>query len=99
MTSWFTKPTAALYAAGVAGVQLVVAFVTHRGWIRSGRFGYFRAASAERAAAEQPSCGEVVTLEEAVALKPTYPSIDAAGAARAQPQPVRRGGAPRARHG
>jgi amino acid transporter/nucleotide-binding universal stress UspA family protein len=74
VTSWFTKPTAAAYAAGVAGVQLIVAFVTHRGWIRSGRFGYFRAASAERAAAEQPSCGEVVTLEEAVALKPTYPS-------------------------
>ena len=74
VTSWFTKPTAALYAAGVAGVQLVVAFVTHRGWIQPGRFGFIRASSAERAASEQPSCGEVVTLEEAVALKPSYPS-------------------------
>ena len=74
VTSWFTKPNAALYGAGVTGIQLVVAFVTHRGWIRSGRFGFIRAASAERAASDQPSCGEVVTLEEAVSLKSAYPS-------------------------
>ncbi|HET6147569.1 MAG TPA: universal stress protein [Polyangia bacterium] len=74
VTSWFTKPHAAIYAAVVTGVQLVIALATHRGWIRSGRFGYIRAASAERAASEQPSCGEVVTLEEAVSLKFAYPS-------------------------
>ncbi|HVR62436.1 MAG TPA: APC family permease [Polyangia bacterium] len=74
VTSWFTKPVAALYAAGVTGLQLLVAFVTQRGWIRSGRFGFLRAATAERAAADQPGCGEVVTLAEALALKATYPS-------------------------
>jgi Universal stress protein family len=74
VTSWFTKPGAALYAAGVTGLQLLVAFVTQRGWIRSGRFGFLRAATAERAAADQPRCGEVVTLEEALSLKATYPS-------------------------
>jgi amino acid transporter/nucleotide-binding universal stress UspA family protein len=74
VTSWFTKPQAALYGAVVTAVQLAVAFVTHRGWIRSGRFGFIRASSAERAASDQPSCGEVVTLEEAVSLKQTYPS-------------------------
>lgn len=74
VTSWFTKPEAALYGACVTGLQLGVAFVTHRGWIRSGRFGYIRASAAERAAADQPSCGELVTLEEAAALKHTYPS-------------------------
>jgi len=74
VTSWFTKPHAALYGAVVTGVQLAVAFVTHRGWIRSGRFGFIRAASAEQAASNQPSCGEVVTLAEAVALRQAYPS-------------------------
>jgi amino acid transporter len=74
VTSWFTKPMAALYGACVTGLQLAVAFVTHRGWIRSGRFGFIRASAAERAAADQPSCGELVTLEEAVALRHTYPS-------------------------
>jgi amino acid transporter/nucleotide-binding universal stress UspA family protein len=74
VTSWFTKPNATLYGAAVTAVQLVVAFVTHRGWIRSGRFGFIRAVTAERAASDQPSCGEVVTLAEAVSLRQTYPS-------------------------
>ncbi|HEY2903206.1 MAG TPA: universal stress protein [Polyangia bacterium] len=73
-TSWFTKPAATLYGAGVTGLQLLVAFVTQRGWIRSGRFGFIRAAAAERAAADRPACGEVVTLEEAMSLKQTYSS-------------------------
>ena len=50
VTSLYTKPKATLYGVLVTGFQLGVAFVTHRGWIRSGRFGYLRAASAERAA-------------------------------------------------
>jgi nucleotide-binding universal stress UspA family protein len=58
----------------VVAVQAVIAFITHRGWIESGRFGFIRASSAERAASESPSCGEVVTLEEAVSLKQAYPS-------------------------
>ena len=74
VTSWFTKPLATLYGAGVTGLQLVVAFVTHRGWIRPGRFGYLRAASAEEAASSQPAAREVVTLAEAVAVKQAYPS-------------------------
>ncbi|MEA2696466.1 MAG: hypothetical protein QOI66_737 [Myxococcales bacterium] len=74
VTSWFTKPAATLYGACVTGLQLAVAFVTQRGWIRAGRFGFIRAATAERAAADQPACGEVVTLEEALALKQTYSS-------------------------
>jgi amino acid transporter/nucleotide-binding universal stress UspA family protein len=73
VTSWFTKPKATLYGVIVTGIQLGVAFVTHRGWIRSGRFGYLRAATAERAA-EGPAANEVVTLEEAVDLKGAYPS-------------------------
>ena len=73
-TTWFTKPVATLYGVAVTGLQLAVAFVTHRGWIRSGRFGYLRAASAEQAAAAAPSANDVVTLAEAVALKATYPS-------------------------
>jgi amino acid transporter len=74
VTSWFTKPMSTLYGVVVTGVQLAVAFVTHRGWIRSGRFGYLRAASAEQAAARGPATNDVVTLAEAVALKATYPS-------------------------
>jgi hypothetical protein len=74
VTSWFTKPVSTLYGAGVTGLQLAVAFVTHRGWIRSGRFGFLRAAAAERAAADQPACGEVVTLDEAMVLRQTYSS-------------------------
>lgn len=73
-TTWFTKPVATLYGVAVTGLQLAVAFVTHRGWIRSGRFGYLRAAAAEQAAAAGPSANDVVTLAEAVALKATYPS-------------------------
>jgi len=74
VTSWFTKPQATVYGACVTGLQLAIAFVTHRGWIRSGRFGYLRAASAEQAAAEHPRAAEVVTLGEALALRPTVPS-------------------------
>ena len=75
VTTWFTKPNATLYGVLVTGIQLGVAFVTHRGWIRSGRFGYLRAATAERAAAGAGApTNEVVTLEEAVDLKATYPS-------------------------
>ena len=74
VTSWFTKPVSTLYGVAVTGLQLAVAFVTHRGWIRSGRFGYLRAATAERAAAAAPSANDVVTLEEAIALKATYSS-------------------------
>jgi hypothetical protein len=74
VTSWFTKPVSTLYGVAVTGVQLGVAYVTHRGWIRSGRFGYLRAASAEQAAAQGASANEVVTLAEAVALRATYPS-------------------------
>jgi amino acid transporter/nucleotide-binding universal stress UspA family protein len=74
VTSWFTKPVSTLYGVAVTGMQLAVAFVTHRGWIRSGRFGYLRAASAEQAAAAGPATNEVVTLAEAIALKSTYPS-------------------------
>jgi amino acid transporter len=73
VTSWFTKPRATLYGLGVTACQLAIAFVTHRGWIRSGRFGYLRAAAAERAAAG-PAAAEVVTLEEAALLRATYPS-------------------------
>jgi amino acid transporter len=73
VTSWITKPRATLYGIVVTGIQLGIAFVTHRGWIRSGRFGFLRAASAERAAAG-PGSNEVVTLEEAVDLKAAYPS-------------------------
>jgi amino acid transporter/nucleotide-binding universal stress UspA family protein len=74
VTTWFTKPVSTLYGVAVTGLQLMVAFVTHRGWIRSGRFGYLRAASAERAAAAGPATNDVITLEEAVALRSTYPS-------------------------
>jgi amino acid transporter len=74
VTSWFTKPVATVYGAVVTGIQLSVAFVTHRGWIRSGRFGFVRATAAERAAAEHPSASEVVTLAEAVELRRTVPS-------------------------
>jgi amino acid transporter len=74
VTSWFTKPVSTMYGVAVTGLQLAIAFVTHRGWIRSGRFGYLRAASAERAASAGPTANEVITLEEAVALRSTYPS-------------------------
>src|SRR4029078_724071 len=59
VTSWFTKPVSTLYGVTVTGLQLAVAFVTHRGWIRWVRFGYLRAASAERAAAAGPTTNDV----------------------------------------
>jgi amino acid transporter len=74
VTSWFTKPIATAYGAAVTGLGLAIAFVTHRGWIQSGRFGYIRAASAEQAAAGHPRAAEVVTLAEAVELRRTVPS-------------------------
>ncbi len=74
VTSWFTKPIATVYGALVSGALLLVALVTHRGWIRSGRFGFLTAASAEESASQLTTAGEVLTLSEAVALKPSYPS-------------------------
>jgi amino acid transporter/nucleotide-binding universal stress UspA family protein len=72
--SWFTKWRATLYGAGASGALLLVAYITHRGWIRSGRFGYLSAASAEASAAELQTALEVLTLDEAVSVKQSYPS-------------------------
>lgn len=74
VVSWVTKWQATLYGAGVTGVFLLVAVITHRGWIRSGRFGFFRASRAEEAAADLSTAVEVLTLSEAQALKQSYPS-------------------------
>jgi amino acid transporter/nucleotide-binding universal stress UspA family protein len=74
VTSWMTKPTATLYGAGATGVLLLVGLVTRRGWIRSGRFGFLRAAAAEQFAADLSTAVEVLTLGEAAALKQSYPS-------------------------
>ncbi len=74
VTSWFSKPTSAVYGAAVSGALLLVALVTHRGWIRSGRFGFLSAAAAERSAADLISAVEVLTLNEAIAVKQSYPS-------------------------
>jgi amino acid transporter/nucleotide-binding universal stress UspA family protein len=74
LTSWITKPTATLYGAGATGVLLLVGLVTRRGWIRSGRFGFLRAAAAEQSAADLSTAVEVLTLGEAAALKQSYPS-------------------------
>jgi amino acid transporter/nucleotide-binding universal stress UspA family protein len=74
LITWFTKPTATLYGAGATGVLLLVGLVTRRGWIRSGRFGFLRAAAAEQSAANLSTAVEVLTLGEAVALKQSYPS-------------------------
>ncbi len=74
VTSWYTKWQAAIYGSGVGAVLLGVALVTHRGWIRSGRFGFLRAARAEESAAELQSAIEVLTLQEALDVKQAYPS-------------------------
>jgi nucleotide-binding universal stress UspA family protein len=74
VTSWFTKWQATLYGALTSGALLFVAYVTHRGWIRSGRFGFLSAASAEASAAELSTAVEVLTLDETVALRQSYPS-------------------------
>jgi amino acid transporter len=74
VTSWFTKWTATAYGASVTVLLLLVALVTHRGWIRSGRFGFLSAAAAEQSAADLSTAVEVLTLGEAVALKQSYPS-------------------------
>lgn len=74
VTSWVTKWRATLYGAFTAGLILLVAFITRRGWISSGRFGFLSAASAEASGAELDTATEVLTLEEAVALKQSYPS-------------------------
>jgi amino acid transporter/nucleotide-binding universal stress UspA family protein len=72
--SWFTKWRATLYGALTSGALLLVAYITHRGWIRAGRFGFLSAASAEAAAAELSTALEVLTLDEAAALRQSYPS-------------------------
>jgi amino acid transporter/nucleotide-binding universal stress UspA family protein len=74
VTSWFTKWQSTLYGALTSGALLLVAYITHRGWIRSGRFGFLSAASAEAWAAELSTAVEVLTLEEVVALRQSYPS-------------------------
>lgn len=74
VTSWFTKWTATAYGAGTSAVLLLIALITHRGWIRSGRFGFLTAAAAEQSAADLSTAVEVLTLEEAVALKQSYPA-------------------------
>jgi amino acid transporter len=74
VTSWFTKWEAALYGSLTSGAFLAVAYITHRGWIRAGRFGFLSAASAEAAASEMSTALEVLTLDEAAALHQTYPS-------------------------
>ncbi len=74
VTSWFTKWHAALYGAGVTGALMLVALITHRGWIRSGRFGFLSAAAAEESAAGLHTAVDVLTLNEAVVLKQTYPA-------------------------
>ena len=97
VTSWFTKPVSTLYGVAVTGLQLAIAFVTHRGWIRSGRFGYLRAASAERAAAAGPTANERHHPGRGGRVAEHVPVDDAGGAARAQQEPVPRGGPARAR--
>jgi nucleotide-binding universal stress UspA family protein len=74
VTSWFTKWQATLYGALTTGAFLGVAYITHRGWIRAGRFGFLSAASAEAAASEMATALEVLTLDEAAALHQSYPS-------------------------
>ena len=72
--SWFTKWQAAAYGTAATVILLLVALVTHRGWIRSGRFGFLTAAAAEQSAADLSTAVEVLTLGEAVALRHAYPS-------------------------
>jgi amino acid transporter/nucleotide-binding universal stress UspA family protein len=74
VTSWFTKWTSTTYSAGTTALLLLIALITHRGWIRSGRFGFLTAAAAEQSAADLSTAVEVLTLEEAVALKQSYPA-------------------------
>ena len=74
VTSWFTKWQATLYGALTSGALLGVAYITHRGWIRAGRFGFLSATSAEAAASELDTALEVLTLDEAAALRMSYPS-------------------------
>lgn len=74
VVSWLTKLNATLYGAAVAGLFLSVAFVTRKGWIRSGRFGFLKASRAEESAADLSTALEVLTLNEAEALKQSYPS-------------------------
>jgi amino acid transporter/nucleotide-binding universal stress UspA family protein len=72
--SWFVKWQAALYGFLTSGLLLLVAWVTHRGWVPAGRFGFLSAQSAEASAAELSTAMEVLTLDEAVSLRQSYPS-------------------------
>lgn len=74
VSSWFSRPWATVYGSIAAGSLLLVALVTHRGWIRAGQFGYVRAETAEEAAGQLPGASELVTLGEAVAEKALTPS-------------------------
>lgn len=74
VTSWLTKPKATLYGALGTGAILVIALFTHRGWIRSGRFGFLTAARAEESATALSTAVEVLTLKEADELREAYPS-------------------------
>jgi amino acid transporter/nucleotide-binding universal stress UspA family protein len=86
ITSCFTKWTATAYAAGSTALLLLVALITHRGWIRSGRFGFLTAAAAEQSAADLSTAVEVLTLEEGVALKQSYPATTLVAMRAANPQ-------------
>jgi amino acid transporter/nucleotide-binding universal stress UspA family protein len=96
VTSWLTKLTATAYGAGVTALLLAVGLVTRRGWIRSGRFGFLTAAAAEQSAADLSTAVEVLTLEEAVALKQSYASSTLLALSTANP-PLCREAARRAR--
>ena len=72
--SWYAKWEATLYGSLTSGALLLVAYVTHRGWIQAGRFGFLSAASAEASAAELSTAMEVLTLDEAVSVKQSYPT-------------------------
>jgi amino acid transporter len=72
--SWFAKWEATLYGSLTSGALLLVAYITQRGWIQAGRFGFLSAASAEASAAELTTALEVLTLDEAVSVRQSYPS-------------------------
>jgi predicted dehydrogenase len=57
--SWFVKWKATLYGSLTTGLFLLVAWVTHRGWVPAGRFGFLSASSAEASAAELSTAWDV----------------------------------------